>query len=254
MERHEYPLHRSPGSQIPSPAGIWSYWTGEGMFHSLADKAAGEAFAERYPELAAVARHSRAFQRKVVAHMTGAVQQIIDIGTGLPLRVNTHDMAVDDVTVVYVDNDPTILAYARAQLVGDHTAYIDADLTDPDYVLRHAAQHIDLSQPTGVLLLSTLGLINPPGEAAAIVQHYTARLATGSMLAVADTLTSPEVKQAEAEYAATGTTPYIARTRAEIAETAAGMEILPPGIVPVTQWGTGSEEPSQQYGYLARKP
>lgn len=251
MSRQEFPFTPAPG--VPTAAGVWNYWAG-GENYTMADQEAGDHLAELYPHLVTVALHSRAFQQRAVKYMVAAgIRQIIDIGTGLPMPVNTHDMAGDGTTVVYVDNDPAILAHARAELVGERTAYVEADLTEPEHVLGQVAETIDLSKPTGVLILSTLGLVNPPDDATNIVQRYTTRLASGSMLAIADTLTSAEVREAEERYAATDTTPYIARSEEEIRATAEGMEILPPGIVPVTQWPAGNDF-SQQYGYVARKP
>jgi hypothetical protein len=253
MEHQEYPFEQPAKSEPPTAAGIWAWMIGGEENYTEADRRAGEALAETFPHLIPIARHSRAFQRRAVEHMVqSGIRQIVDVGTGMPVRVNTHDMAGKDVTVVYVDNDPLILTYARALLVGDRTAYVDADLTQPDTVLRKVQERVDLTRPTGVLILSTLGLINPPAKAAAIVQQYTRRLAPGSMLAVCDTLASPEVREAERVYAATGTTPYIARTLEEIRATADGLQILDPGIVPVTQWPTATDEPSQQYGFVAQ--
>ncbi|MQS08684.1 SAM-dependent methyltransferase [Streptomyces alkaliphilus] len=261
--------HRPPiDTSVPHSARIWNHWLG-GKDNYEADREVARLMADRYPDLVSVARHSRAFQDRVITHLAEEVgiRQFLDLGTGLPLPGrNTHETAqrvAPEARVVYVDNDPLVLLHADALLNGTPegaSEYIEADFTDVEFVLEQAARTLDLTRPVAVLSLSTLGHINPPGRAADLVHAYTSRLAAGSHLAVCDSRAGERMRQAEAEYADSGTAPYISRTEEEITACARGLEILPPGLRPVTHWHPASAkpqvdpEPSEQYGFLARKP
>lgn len=116
------------------------------------------------------------------------MRQFLDIGTGLPTADNTHQVAqrvAPDARVVYVDNDPLVLAHARALLVGSPegaTAYVDADMRDPDRVLAEAARTLDLDRPVAVLFLGALGSVADTDEARAIVRRTLEPLAPAATL------------------------------------------------------------------------
>ncbi|MGD9482903.1 SAM-dependent methyltransferase [Streptomyces sp. TRM70308] len=247
-----------PGT--PSSAGFWNVLQG-GKDGSAADVHLAEHVLAHYPVVADLARASRAFLARVVHHLAAekGVRQFLDVGTGLPTDDNTHEIAqraAPDARIVYVDNDPRILAHARARLTSSTpqgaTAYVDADMSDHATVLREAARTLDLGQPVALLFLSVLGHLDPAASAS-LVSAYTQRLAPGSYLAVCDTVTGAGTPQGEAAYTATGAAPYTARTPEQLAATAGGLEILPPGIGPITRWHADGP-PLDQHGYLARKP
>ncbi len=149
---------------VPQSARIWNYWLG-GKDNYPADRAAGDEVLGRIPDIAVGAQAERAFLVRVVRHLVGTagIRQFLDVGTGLPTMNNTHEVAqaLDPGSrVVYVDNDPLVLVHARALLTGTaegSTAYIQADLREPDTILAEAAHTLDFRQPVGLMLL---GVVN----------------------------------------------------------------------------------------------
>src|SRR5215468_9798731 len=145
---------------VPHFARIYDYWLG-GKDNFAVDRAAGDQALRAYPDIAVSARANRAFLARAVRFLAGeaGIRQFLDIGTGLPTGDNTHEVAqqvAPQCRVVYVDNDPLVLAHARALLTSTAegaTAYVDSDLRDTDAVLRGAAQTLDFSQPVAVMLL-----------------------------------------------------------------------------------------------------
>jgi hypothetical protein len=148
-------------TSVPHSARIWNYWLG-GKDNYPVDREAGEQFREAFPEIVEVARSTRQFLVRTVTYLAGeaGVGQFLDIGTGLPTADNTHEAAqrvAPESRVVYVDNDPVVLAHARALLASTQgvTAYVDADLHDPDTILDAAARTLDFDQPVALMLLGS---------------------------------------------------------------------------------------------------
>ncbi|MGH3170316.1 MAG: SAM-dependent methyltransferase, partial [Trebonia sp.] len=145
---------------VPSPARMYDYYLG-GKDNYASDRQAAEEIYTLIPDLPEIARDNRAFlQRAVRALAETGIRQFIDLGAGLPTQGNVHEIAqqVDPASrVVYVDNDPIVLAHARALLIGSPqgaTAYIDADLRDPGNILEQAARTLDFSRPVAVMLIA----------------------------------------------------------------------------------------------------
>ena len=117
-----------------------------------------------FPDIVLSARANRAFLRRAVTYLAGeaGIRQFLDIGTGIPSANNTHEVAqsvASDSRIVYVDNDPVVLAHARALLTttpDGATDYIDADLRQPEQILAKAAQTLDFSKPVAVMLMAIL--------------------------------------------------------------------------------------------------
>ncbi|MFC9430910.1 SAM-dependent methyltransferase [Streptomyces sp. NPDC056987] len=246
---------------VPHSARFWNYLLG-GRDHFPADRELAELMLREYPAARDLARASRAFLGRAVRHLaTAGVRQFLDIGAGLPTADNTHEVAqrvAPDSRIVYVDHDPIVLQHARALLTSTPegaTGYVDADLTDPDAVLGHAARTLDLEAPVALLLMSTIGHIPDASAAADLVRTYMGRLAPGSHLVLCTTLASPEVDEANRRYADSGTIPYVASTAEEMAAMAAGLTVLPPGLGPINRWyPEGAPDPDvDQWGYVARK-
>src|SRR5437764_3880133 len=149
---------------IPHSARIWNYWLG-GKHNYAVDRQAGDPSAALYPPITVNAREARAFLRRVVRFLAGEVgiRQFLDIGTGLPTADNTHEVAqrvAPECRVVYVDNDPLVLAHARALLVGTPegmTTYLDADIRDVDGLVKGASEILDFSEPTAVPIVGLPG-------------------------------------------------------------------------------------------------
>jgi hypothetical protein len=246
---------------VPHSARTWNYWLG-GKDNFAADREVGDRALAVHPELAEVARAARAFLSRVVRYLAGEVgiRQFLDIGTGLPTAENTHEVAqrvAPESRIVYVDNDPLVLVHARALLTSSPegvTDYVDADLRDPDKILREAARTLDFSQPIAVMLLGILGHIQDYEEARSIVKRLLDALPSGSYLVIDDGVKTTE---GSAEAARVGG--YQLRTREQIVAFFEGLDLVEPGVVPAITWqpepgytpGKGAEQATCGVG---RKP
>jgi hypothetical protein len=252
---------------VPHSARIWNYWLG-GKDNYPVDRAAGREFARVFPGIVDAARGSRHFLARAVRYLAGpaGIRQFLDIGTGLPTVDNTHEIAqraAPDARVVYVDNDPLVLAHARALLTSSPegaTDYIDADLREPDAILDAAARTLDLTRPTALMLLGVLGHIPDDDQARSLVRRLLSALPPGSHLTLSDgTDVSPERRAAHRRYNTSGAVPYRLRSPETIAGFLTGLEVLEPGLVPVTRWRPdpdpfGPPQLVTTYGAVARKP
>ena len=229
---------------VPHSARIWNYWLG-GKDHYPVDREAGDTYREIYPGIVNTARAGRYFMARAVRYLAGeaGVRQFLDVGTGLPAVDNTHEIAqrvAPECRIVYVDNDPLVLAHARALLTsraGGACDYVDADMRHPDDILTAATRTLDLTQPVALLLIGVLGHVSDYGEARSVVRGLLGAFPPGSYLAVADSVRVGTAHIAAAEsYAETGAVPYQLRSAAEIAGFFGGLDLVPPGIVPVPEW------------------
>jgi SAM-dependent methyltransferase len=250
---------------IPRSARVYSYWLG-GKDHFPADRRAAEQVIRRRPQVVAGARANRAFLARAVRYLAAehGIQQFLDIGTGLPAPGATHQVAHAADTsarVVYVDNDPLVLVHARALLTSTPQGvcdYVDADLRDPADILTHAAATLDFTRPVAVLLLAVLHFLPDSDDPARIVATLTAALAPGSCLAISHLtadLAPQQVTAATTAYNTTTPVPVTARTHAQVTSLFGGLPLLPPGVVPVTEWRTPAGElaqPCDLYGGVAR--
>ncbi|WP_063734972.1 SAM-dependent methyltransferase [Streptomyces sp. RTd22] len=247
----------------PHSARFWNYFVG-GKDHYEADRAVGDQIKEIFPGLADVAVSSRHFLARAVTCLAAehGVRQFLDIGTGLPTADNTHQVAqrvAPDARIVYVDNDPLVLVHARTLLTSTPegaTDYLDADLYAPDAVLEAAARTLDLTRPVALVLLNVLGHVADPAEVRSLVGRLMAGLPSGSYLVIGDsTATSEGMIAASAAYNASGAVPYYVRPVDEIASFFDGLDVLDPGVVPVTRWRPEADTDAvDAYGGVARKP
>ena len=232
---------------VPHPARIYACWLG-GKDYFEADRKAAKEVSRLRPQVVAGARANRAFLARVVRFLAAdcGIRQFLDIGTGLPALINTHEVAqqVDPgCRVVYVDNDPLVLVHARA-LLGSTTpegacGYVDADLREPETILAGAAQTLDFTQPVAILLLAILHFIPDAADPADIVATLASALAPGSYLAISHLTAdfAPEqVAAATAAYNAQVPVPVTARSHAQVSGLFGGLPLLAPGVVPVTEW------------------
>jgi len=231
-------------SSVPNSARIWNYWLG-GKDNYPVDRLAGDEYRAVYPEIVDVARASRRFLARAVRFLAGeaGVRQFLDVGTGLPTVDNTHEVAervAPDVRVVYVDNDPVVLAHARALLTSTlaTTAYVDADLHDPDRILAAAGQTLDLSRPVALMLLGILGHIEGDDQARAIVARLVDALPSGSYLTICEGTNDHYEAGVEAQrqYNESGAAPYRLRSARQIAGFFEGLELVEPGVVSCPRW------------------
>ena len=257
-------------TSVAHPARIWNALLG-GKDNFAADRAAAEAVLAASPVVAEVARADRAFLANVVNYLVNEVgiRQFLDIGTGLPTANNTHEVAqraAPEARIVYVDNDPIVLAHARALLTSDPqgaTAYIEADLRNTGQILTEAAGLLDFGQPIAVLLLGILPFIPDADEPATITANLMAAVPSGSYLAIshgARDIQAASVSEGSRQYNQRSAVALNLRTRAEITALFTGLELVPPGVAQLDRWQPG-QPPSDPdptgvtaYGALARKP
>src|SRR5499427_8557465 len=253
---------------VPHSARIWNYWLG-GKDNYAVDREAGDQYVKTYPGIVDIARAGRAFIARAVRYMAleEGIRQFLDVGTGLPTADNTHEIAqraAPESRIVYVDNDPLVLAHARALLTSTPegaTDYIDADAREPDAILARAAATLDLDKPIALMLIGVLGHIDDDDEAQSIAQRLMAGLSSGSFLALydgVDTL-SAEFDEAQQEYDDTGAIPYKLRFADQVRAFFDGLEFVEPGLVRCGQWRPDPDRPGDSpdvptLAGVARKP
>ena len=248
-------------------ARVYDYWLG-GKDNFEADREAGEEALAAYPDLVSSVRANRAFLARGVRFLAAeaGVRQFLDIGTGIPSANNTHEVAQSVAPasrVVYVDNDPIVLAHARALLVGGPegvTDYLDADLRETETILDYARGLLDFSQPVAVMLVAVLHLIGPEDHPYSIVSRLMDAVPPGSYLLLSHVASDIEPekmaemgKRLNRLLAQKGT--Y--RSQSEVADFFAGLELVEPGVVPVQRWRQDSEiegaRRAAMWGGVARK-
>ncbi|MBQ0865423.1 SAM-dependent methyltransferase [Streptomyces smyrnaeus] len=252
---------------VPHSARIWNYLLG-GKDHYAVDREAGDKVCEVFPGMVDITRHSRAFIGRVVRHLAGeaGIRQFLDIGTGLPTVDNTHEIAqrvAPECRIVYVDNDPLVLAHAQALLTSTPegaTSYLHADVRDPARILAEAAETLDFGQPVGLMLMGVLGLVGDHDEARAVTRELLDALPPGSYLGFNDgSTTDPAYVEAIRRFnQRSGAVPYTPRTPEQMAAFFEGLELLEPGIVSIPHWRPealpfGEPPEVAAYGGVGRK-
>jgi len=250
---------------VPHAARIWNYWMG-GRENFAADRFAGDAVAEVYPEIVVMARESRRFLVRVVRHLAAevAIRQFIDVGTGLPTMQNTHEVAqtaVPGARVVYVDSDPMVLVHARALLANTTseglTTYVPADYHDPDLIVSEARKWLDFDEPIAVMFMGVMGYEPELDVVRSIVSTVSGATPPGSHLVLWDgTNTSQAVVEGADRLARSGGVPYILRSPDDLATCFEGLTLVEPGLVPIPLWRPDEADPVaiDAYGAVARKP
>jgi hypothetical protein len=255
---------------VPHIARVYDYWL-DGKDNFTVDRVAAEEAIAAFPGIRESAQANRAFLRRTVSYLTAVegIRQFLDIGTGLPSVSNTHEVsqaAVPDSRVVYVDNDPLVLAHARALLTSSPegaTAYLDADLQDTETILEEAARTLDFTRPVGIMLLAILHYIPDLGEARRIVARLLAAVPAGSCLVISHAGTDLLAEQVSAfEKSLNAHLPaqrqHVARPRDLVAGFFDGVDLVEPGVVRVSDWRPDSPEesatPTILWGGVGRKP
>ncbi|USQ84895.1 SAM-dependent methyltransferase [Streptomyces phaeoluteigriseus] len=253
----------------PHTARIWNYWLG-GKDNYEVDRVAGDQIRRLHPGIGEYARADRLFLGRAVRHLVHEVgiRQFLDIGTGLPTADNTHEVAqaaAPEARIVYVDNDPLVLAHARALLTSSpegRTDYLDEDLRNVDAILEHAAKTLDFSKPVALILLGVVIFVGDDEDPYSLVRRLVDRLPAGSHLVLSHTVTSPsmpDVDEAVKFWNEHGTPKLTQRTPEDVARFFDGLELLEPGVLSCSRWrpedGDGAEpEEVAMFGGVARKP
>jgi S-adenosyl methyltransferase len=248
-------------------ARVYDYWLG-GKDNFAADRAAAEQAIEAWPDIVSSVRANRAFLARAVRYLAGeaGIRQFLDIGTGIPASNNTHEVAqsvAPESRVVYVDNDPVVLAHARALLTSGPrgtTSYLDADLRDTERVLGAAGGMLDFARPVAVMLMAILQHVDDAENPYAIVTSLLGALPAGSYLALSHPASDIEAK-AQGELASrlnqTMAEKVTMRDRTQVARFFDGLELVEPGLVRVPEWRPTSEReassPAGLWGGVGRK-
>ena len=255
-------------TSVAHPARVYDYWLG-GKDNFAADREAGDRVLAVTPGLRERVQAGRAFLVRAVRYLAAeeGIRQFLDVGTGIPAANNTHEVAqqaAPDSRIVYVDNDPIVLTHARALLAGGPEGsiqYIDGDVRDVAAVVRAAAKTLDFTQPTALMLLGVMHLIQDSEGPQDIVAGLMGELPSGSYLVLSHPASDIHPGQAEAQrrYNERVATPQTLRTRAEVSRFFDGLDLVPPGLVYVHAWRPGPDDivpPNgvSAYGGVARKP
>jgi hypothetical protein len=253
---------------VAHPARVYDYWLG-GKDHFEPDRIAAQEVIAVRPTIIRDIRANREFLGRVVRFLAGeaGIRQFLDIGTGIPSANNTHEVAqsvAPDCRIVYVDNDPIVLAHARALLTSTPEgacAYLDADLKDTGKILQEAARTLDFSRPVAVLFIGVLHLVSDADEPLRIMGEMLDATVAGSYLALtqpAKDVNADQVAEGARRYNEHVKTPQTRRTYAETLRFFDRMEVVPPGLVQCHRWrpatgAVGLEENVSAYGGVARK-
>ncbi|MET7379930.1 SAM-dependent methyltransferase [Streptomyces sp. NPDC005526] len=239
-------LQRRIDTTKAHPARVYDVFLG-GKDHYPVDRRAAAAALAANPRGYLDVRHNRDFLRRAVTELAAGdgIRQFLDIGTGLPTAENVHQIAQrihPDSRVVYVDNDPVVLAHARALLTSGpegRTEYLDADLTDPARILQEAAGILDFDRPIALCLVAVLHFVED-AQAHAIVRELLDALPSGSRLVVShltEDLNPENVRAVQRTYTERGFT-FVLRSKAEVERffTDNALDLADPGVVPAHRW------------------
>jgi len=254
---------------IPQSARVYDFLLG-GKDNYEADRAVGAALVAQAPALPVMVRAQRALLARLIRYLVveAGVHQFLDIGTGIPAADNVHEVAqglVPESRVVYVDNDPIVLAHARALMrssAGGRTAFIQADVREPETILADPRLDavLDTSAPIALLLVGIVHHLREDDRPYEVVRRLVDWLPSGSHLALVTPSADfdPPLMASIAGTAERSGIPYVPRSRAETDRFFDGLEYVDPGLVPILAWRPEGrvKDPDAVHGWagLARKP
>ena len=238
------------GVRYPNTARIWNYHL-RGKDNFEADRQAGEAVNVLFREMGVpsagdTAVETRHLLQRMVDYMLGqGVRQFLDLGSGLPNMANTHQVArrvAPEARVVYVDIDPMVSSHASALMTGSSVVTLQADLREPDQVLRNPQVRdlLDFGQPVGIIFICMLHCLWDKEDPWGIVRQFRDAVVPGSYLALSHMTNETHEQAAQAVFQMTQdlhwNTPLISRSRADIARYFDGFTLVEPGLVTPAQW------------------
>ena len=245
------PAISSESAIRPSQARIYDYVLG-GHNYLPVDREVADALLALSPVTRATFLENRRFLGRAVQFLAEqGIRQFLDIGAGLPTQDNVHQIAqrvAPAARVVYVDNDPAVIAHGQALLSGDSNVAIAAgDLRQPADVFGLPEVHrlLDLSQPVGLLLLGVLYFISDDEDPYSMVAQLRGALAPGSYLVIShattDTLPAEQVDKGTKIY--NRASEVTMRSRVQIERFLEGLDLVEPGLVLASHWRPGGPLP-----------
>jgi O-methyltransferase involved in polyketide biosynthesis len=261
-------LTRTIDPAVAHIARVQDYWLG-GKDHFEADRVAGDEAVAQLPDMVASVRNTRAFLGRAVRFLAAehGVRQFLDLGTGIPAASNTHEVAqgiAPGSRIVYVDNDPMVLAHARALLTSSREgrcAYVDADIRDPEKILTIAAEVLDFTAPVAVVLIAVLQFIPDEDDPHGIVRRLMAAVPAGSYLVISHP--ACDIQAAAMAGMASKLNELMAqrvKPRSKDAVTAFfdGLDLVEPGVTRCPEWRPDRPQDaagkSTMWAGVARKP
>ena len=257
-------------TSVPNVARVWNYLVG-GRDNFEADRVAARTMMAVAPVVRIIVPAARAFHRRVVSYLVAeaGVRQFLDVGAGLATSGRTHEVAQSldlRCRVVYVDDDPMVLTHTRALARSSPegaVGYVDGHIREPSAMVAGAGATLDLGEPVAVMLLSTstLAFIADTDAAAAAVSALAAAVPSGSYVSLYHQASDldPALPVGIRRWNQLSAQPITLRSRAEVADLVAGLDLVPPGVVPITEWRPEQDDPRYDqiipvHGVLARKP
>ena len=258
---------RKIDTTVPHIARMYDFWL-SGKDNFEVDREVGRRVAEANPAMYESVRGNRAFLARSVRYLGGdvGITQFLDLGTGIPSANNTHEVAhavAPGSRVVYADNDPIVLAHARALLTGidGETDYLDADIRDTAKVLEAATQSLDFSQPVALMMIAVLHCLTDADDPWSVVSDLVAALPSGSYLALSHPASdfNPEISDATlSELNKVMPRKITFRPREQVLRFFDGLELVEPGLVRAPEWRPDTPEdaanPAELWAGVARKP
>jgi hypothetical protein len=258
---------RTIDPSIAHIARVQDYWLG-GKDHFEADRIAGDEVIALLPNTVASVRENRAFLGRTVRFLAGeaGIRQFLDLGTGMPTASNTHEVAqslAPESKIAYVDNDPMVLAHARALLTSrpeGQCAYIDADIRDPETILGKAAEILDFSEPVAVVLMAVLQFIPDEDDPQGLVRRLVEAVPAGSYLVISHP--ASDIQAAAMASATTRLNQLMAqrakpRSRDAVTAFFDGLDLVEPGVIRCPEWRPDRPEDaagkSTMWGGVAKK-
>jgi SAM-dependent methyltransferase len=236
---------------VPHSARVYDYFLG-GKTNFAPDRAVAEHLLEAFPGFRTAAQSNRMWMHRAARYVAEqGITQFLDIGTGIPTSPNLHEVVqevVPQARVVYADNDPIVLAHSRALLVSSsrgRTAYLEADITDPQAILDSAEVRdvLDLTKPVALSIVGVFHYLSDETKPYELLQQLVDALAPGSYLIFSHCTPdfAPEMwEQAIQVYKADGGDAQV-RSREEIERFFTGLELVEPGIEVPYRWHPDAE-------------
>jgi S-adenosyl methyltransferase len=226
---------------VAHPARRYNYWLG-GKDHFAADRKSGDEIAAAFPTVKVAAIENRRFMQRAVGFLAGqGFRQFLDIGTGIPMQPNVHDIA-REARVVYVDNDPLVGTHARALLAGEKVAFLDGDLRDPEAIIKEleTTSTLDMHQPVALLLGAIVHFLTDYDRPRTLVRKLMDALPRGSALVLTHGTVDPLPADQAARITAMGNTgphgTFQPRSRSAVETFFASMTLVDPGLVSIQDW------------------